>query len=46
LPVDDPHLRRPDISRARAVLGWESSVPVEEGLARTIAHFRSNLQAG
>ena len=45
LPVDDPHLRRPDITRARAVLGWEPSVSVEEGLARTITHFRSGMQA-
>jgi len=42
LPVDDPHLRRPDITRARSVLGWEPAVPVEEGLARTIAHFPAN----
>jgi dTDP-glucose 4,6-dehydratase len=45
LPVDDPHLRRPEITRARAVLGWEPVVPVEEGLARTITHFRSGLRA-
>ncbi len=43
LPVDDPHLRRPDITRARTALGWEPSVSVEEGLARTIAHFRSGM---
>jgi dTDP-glucose 4,6-dehydratase len=40
LPIDDPRVRRPDISRARAVLGWEPTVPLEEGLQRTIAHFR------
>jgi UDP-glucuronate decarboxylase len=45
LPVDDPHLRRPDITRARAVLGWEPSVPVQEGLGLTIVHFRAGLQA-
>jgi dTDP-glucose 4,6-dehydratase len=45
LPVDDPHLRRPEIARARAVLGWEPAVPVEEGLAQTIAHFRSGMRA-
>jgi nucleoside-diphosphate-sugar epimerase len=45
LPVDDPHLRRPDITRARAVLGWEPSVSVEEGLGLTIAHFRAGWQA-
>jgi dTDP-glucose 4,6-dehydratase len=45
LPVDDPHLRRPDITRARAVLGWEPLVTVEEGLRQTITHFRSGLAA-
>lgn len=40
LPIDDPRVRRPDISRARALLGWEPTVPLEEGLQRTIAHFR------
>jgi dTDP-glucose 4,6-dehydratase len=46
LPVDDPHLRRPDITRAHAVLGWEPAVPVEEGLRRTISHLRSSVGAG
>jgi dTDP-glucose 4,6-dehydratase len=45
LPVDDPRLRQPDITRARQVLGWEPAVPLEEGLRRTIAYFRS-LEAG
>jgi dTDP-glucose 4,6-dehydratase len=36
-PVDDPELRRPDISLARRVLGWEPAISLEEGLARTIA---------
>jgi dTDP-glucose 4,6-dehydratase len=40
LPVDDPKVRQPDITRARAVLGWEPQVPLEEGLRRTIAYFR------
>ncbi len=40
LPVDDPQVRQPDISRARRLLGWEPSVPLEEGLARTIEYFR------
>ncbi len=39
-PVDDPELRRPDITLARRVLGWEPSVTLEEGLARTIAWAR------
>ena len=36
LPVDDPQVRQPDISRAREVLGWEPKVTLEEGLRRTI----------
>jgi dTDP-glucose 4,6-dehydratase len=44
LPVDDPRVRRPDITRARTVLGWEPRVPVREGVARTIAYFRSLLR--
>ena len=40
LPEDDPKVRRPDITKARTVLGWEPQVPLEEGLARTIAYFR------
>jgi dTDP-glucose 4,6-dehydratase len=44
LPVDDPRVRRPDITRARTVLGWEPRVPVREGVARTIAYFRALLQ--
>jgi dTDP-glucose 4,6-dehydratase len=39
-PVDDPAVRRPDISRAREILDWEPQVPVREGLARTIEWFR------
>jgi nucleoside-diphosphate-sugar epimerase len=41
--VDDPQVRRPDITRARAVLGWEPRVPVDEGLAETIAYFRQRI---
>jgi len=40
LPQDDPKVRRPDISKARRVLGWEPRISLEEGLARTIAYFR------
>jgi len=43
LPVDDPKVRRPDIGRARAQLGWEPRVPLVEGLQRTIAYFRGKL---
>jgi dTDP-glucose 4,6-dehydratase len=37
LPVDDPQVRQPDITRARQVLGWEPTVDLKEGLRRTIA---------
>jgi dTDP-glucose 4,6-dehydratase len=40
LPVDDPKVRQPDITRARVMLDWEPVVPVREGLARTIEYFR------
>lgn len=40
LPADDPTQRKPDISRAKEVLGWQPTVALEEGLARTIAYFR------
>ena len=43
LPEDDPKTRRPDISRAREVLGWEPVVPVEDGIGRTIDWYRSLL---
>ncbi len=40
LPVDDPARRRPDITLARELLGWEPRIPLEEGLARTAEWFR------
>ena len=40
LPQDDPKVRRPDITVARGVLGWEPKVELEEGLLRTIPHFQ------
>ena len=40
LPQDDPRQRKPDISLARAQLGWEPKVPLAEGLKRTIDYFR------
>ena len=43
LPVDDPKVRRPDIRRAKALLGWEPRVPLEEGLKKTIEYFRKVL---
>lgn len=41
LPVDDPKVRRPDISRAKEILGWEPKVGLKEGLKQTIDYFRS-----
>jgi dTDP-glucose 4,6-dehydratase len=43
LPVDDPKVRRPDITRARTLLGWEPTVGLEEGLQRTIAYFKQTI---
>lgn len=43
LPVDDPKQRRPDIGRARAILGWEPRVGLEDGMRRTIEWFRGRL---
>ncbi len=40
LPEDDPKQRRPDIGKARALLGWEPKVPLEEGLKPTVEYFR------
>jgi UDP-glucuronate decarboxylase len=46
LPQDDPKRRQPDITRARAVLGWQPLVQLEQGLLRTIAHFEAQLSRG
>jgi dTDP-glucose 4,6-dehydratase len=43
LPVDDPKVRQPDITRARRLLGWEPKVPLDEGLALTLEYFRRKL---
>jgi len=43
LPVDDPRVRRPDITRACGLLGWEPCVPLVEGLNLTIPYFRETL---
>jgi nucleoside-diphosphate-sugar epimerase len=43
LPVDDPKVRRPDITRATALLGWTPHVALEDGLEKTIAYFRARL---
>jgi dTDP-glucose 4,6-dehydratase len=46
LPTDDPKVRKPDISRARTLLGWEPVVSLDEGLTSTIAYFRSLQEGG
>jgi UDP-glucuronate decarboxylase len=43
LPQDDPVRRQPDITRAKTTLGWEPTVPLAEGLARTIDYFRATV---
>ncbi len=46
LPTDDPKQRRPDITRARELLGWQPAIQLEEGLTRTIAYFDRLLSTG
>ncbi len=46
LPVDDPRVRRPDIGRARRLLGWEPKVSFEEGIAATLEDFRGRIASG
>jgi len=46
LPVDDPKVRQPDITRAKKILGWEPKVPVEEGIVETIEYFRGCIERG
>jgi len=43
LPQDDPKQRKPDITRARTILGWEPHVGLEEGLAKTVGYFKTKL---
>jgi dTDP-glucose 4,6-dehydratase len=43
LPEDDPKVRKPDITRARTLLGWEPKVPLAEGLVKTLEYFRTKV---
>ena len=45
LPVDDPQVRQPDITRARQILGWEPTVGLEEGLRRTVDSMTAGQRA-
>ena len=44
LPVEDPQVRCPDITKAKADLGWEPRISLEDGLMRTIEHFKASLR--
>ena len=43
LPPDDPARRKPDITRARTLLGWEPKIPLREGLKRSLEYFRASV---
>ena len=45
LPQDDPKQRRPDISKARRLLGWEPKIDLAQGLRRTLDYFQQQLAA-
>jgi dTDP-glucose 4,6-dehydratase len=45
LPADDPKVRKPDISRARRLLGWEPKIDRHNGLQRTMEHFRARVRS-
>ena len=46
LPIDDPQVRQPDITRAKQLLGWEPEIDISEGLRRTIGHYTQVLGTG
>src|SRR5262249_53394918 len=45
LPADDPRKRRPDLTRAKQLLGWSPTVPFKEGIRRTVAYFAQRFEA-
>jgi len=45
LPQDDPKQRKPNITRAQTLLGWEPAIPLQEGLTRTVAYFKQAVEA-
>jgi dTDP-glucose 4,6-dehydratase len=46
IPEDDPRQRRPDLMRARTILGWEATTSLDSGLQKTIAYFKTRLAGG
>jgi nucleoside-diphosphate-sugar epimerase len=44
LPADDPRQRKPDITRAHDLLGWNPEIPLHEGLRKTVEDFKSRVQ--
>ena len=44
LPQDDPRQRRPDITRAQKLMGWEPTIPLRDGLKRTVAYFSERIK--
>lgn len=46
LPQDDPKQRKPNIERAQELLGWNPTIPLREGLEKTVAYFRKRLEVG
>jgi UDP-glucuronate decarboxylase len=46
LPQDDPRQRRPDITRAQSLLGWSPTIPLRDGLKRTVAYFAERIEKG
>jgi UDP-glucuronate decarboxylase len=44
LPADDPRQRKPDITRAQTLLGWNPTIPLREGLKKTVEDFKSRVQ--
>ena len=45
LPINDPMQRKPDISKAKEVLGWEPDIALEEGLDQTIGYFKRQIES-
>lgn len=45
LPQDDPKQRKPNIERAKSLLGWEPTVPLRDGLAKTVEYFRNTIES-